>query len=369
MMLMTGAAFADEHAVAEDKDTGNNGFDDFLTAGDDDDDGDGDGHSGLDRRLVDEVTRILESTFAQASGSVSVSVSGDLKDKDFKDGRHFEDGLTATTTADQDLDQENFEASFPDRPLQLVRPDAQHKGLVLVEENLRLLHAIRQPVSTVAVVGKYHSGKSFLLNQIMAKEAGFGHSHHRVEEGFGVGSAVDPQTMGIWVWGRPMKIERSGEEEGGKGTGKPAGPPQWVLLLDTEGFAATNVSENYDAKIFAVATLLSAQLLYNSVKIIDQSDIDYLELLARRTQLFALKAQMTPLPTAAVNTSNSDSKKGKNDGDWTAEDAFSPHLLDFPKLIWVSICLSLFWRSFNLCTFLLTVGHPGLCAEDDPVGA
>ncbi len=49
-------------------------------------------------------------------------------------------GLTTTTTADQDqdhLDQENFEASFPDRP------DVQHKGLM--EENLRLFHAIRQP--------------------------------------------------------------------------------------------------------------------------------------------------------------------------------------------------------------------------------
>ncbi|KAH9406217.1 Guanylate-binding protein, N-terminal domain [Tyrophagus putrescentiae] len=123
----------------------------------------------LDRRLVDEVTRILESTFAQrASGSVSVS--GDLKNKDFKDGRHFE-GFTTTTEQDHHdhQNQENFEASFPDRPLQLVCPDAQHKGLVLEEENLRLLHAIRQPVYTVAIIGKYHhSGKSFLLNQIIA---------------------------------------------------------------------------------------------------------------------------------------------------------------------------------------------------------
>lgn len=46
-----------------------------------------------------------------------------------------------------------------------------------------------------------------------------------------------------------------------------------------------NVSENYDAKIFAVATLMSSFLIYNSVKIIDQADIDYLELLARRTQV------------------------------------------------------------------------------------
>jgi len=50
------------------------------------------------------------------------------------------------------------------------------------------------------------------------------------------------------------------------------------------------------------------------VKIIDQSDIDYLELLARRTQLFALKAQMT--------TQN-----------WSSD--FSPQLLDFPPLLWV----------------------------------
>lgn len=89
----------------------------------------------------------------------------------------------------------------------------------------------------------------------------------------------------------------------------------WLLFLDTEGFAANNVSENYDAKIFAVSTLLSSQLLYNSVKIIDQSDVDYLELLARRTQLFALKAHMSP-------------KKN-----WTSD--FSTQLLQFPSLIWV----------------------------------
>ena len=33
------------------------------------------------------------------------------------------------------------------------------------------------------------------------------------------------------------------------------------------GFAASNVSEMYDAKIFSIATLLSSYLLYNSVKV------------------------------------------------------------------------------------------------------
>src|SRR6218665_912883 len=93
---------------------------------------------------------------------------------------------------------------------------------------------------------------------------------------------------------------------------------QWILFLDTEGFAANNVSENYDAKIFAVASLLSSKLIYNSVKIIDQSDIDYLELLARRTQLFAHKSKM--LPNKII------------DGESPVE---RDDLLKFPHLLWV----------------------------------
>mgnify|MGYP002714385969 CR=1 FL=1 len=97
-------------------------------------------------------------------------------------------------------------------------------------------------------------------------------------------------------------------------------------MLDTEGFAATNISENYDAKIFAVSTLLSSTLLYNSVKIIDQSDIDYLELLARRTQLFALKAVMAP----RTNLSIHDFREPQN-----SIIELDSQILQFPSLIWV----------------------------------
>ena len=37
------------------------------------------------------------------------------------------------------------------------------------------------------------------------------------------------------------------------------------------GFAASNISETYDAKIFSVATLLSSYLIYNSVKVVRPS--------------------------------------------------------------------------------------------------
>ncbi|XP_076316463.1 uncharacterized protein LOC143228907 isoform X3 [Tachypleus tridentatus] len=149
-----------------------------------------------------------------------------------------------------------------DKPLQVVRPDPLHKQLKLVKENLKILKNINGPVATVAVVGKYHSGKSFLMNQLMGKA-----------NGFGIGSSVQPETMGIWMWGKPVLMDLD------------TGQQVSVIFLDTEGFAANNISENYDAKIFAVATLISSHLIYNSVKIVDQSDIDYLELLARRTQV------------------------------------------------------------------------------------
>lgn len=57
------------------------------------------------------------------------------------------------------------------------------------------------------------------------------------------------------------------------------GTSDWFLFLDTEGFDATNVTETYDAKIFSIATLLSDYLIYNSLRQIDQSSIEYLEYL------------------------------------------------------------------------------------------
>ena len=67
------------------------------------------------------------------------------------------------------------------------------RKLVLVEENVKHLHYIKGSVVVVVVVGKFHSGKSFLFNQLMGKQ-----------HGFGIGPSVRPQTMGIWMWGKVM---------------------------------------------------------------------------------------------------------------------------------------------------------------------
>ena len=182
-------------------------------------------------------------------------------------------------------------ATPTDEPVQLVKPDYEHQRLEVIEENVDLLNSIAGAVAVVAVVGPFHSGKSFLMNQLMGKS-----------NGFGIGKYVDPKTMGIWMWGNPMTADLANEGNIS------------IVFLDTEGFSSRNVSELYDAKIFAVTSLLSSFLLYNSVKIINQDDLEYLELLARRTRLFALQAQ--------INKS-------------IYHDSFDHQLLRFPPLIWV----------------------------------
>ncbi|XP_072015443.1 guanylate-binding protein 3-like [Amphiura filiformis] len=210
---------------------------------------------------------------------------------DQTDGTVTETNLEDLT--DSDIIQVEDFVKPDDRPMQLIKPDFTHKKLVMVEENVKALLHLEGAVAVVAVVGKYHSGKSFLLNQLMSKNSGFG---------FRVGPTLRPETMGIWMWGKPSQMEL------------PNGQQVQVVFLDTEGFAGSNVSESYDAKIFAVSALLSSYLIYNSVKIIDQADLDYLELLARRTQLFALRSQLS---------------RAK----WAQD--FNHNLLNFPPLLWI----------------------------------
>ena len=87
---------------------------------------------------------------------------------------------------------EKDDAELWDAPIQLVRPNPKgHEELEIVEEGLKRLAQVPSPLALIAVVGKFHTGKSFLLNQVMRKQ-----------RGFGVGSTVRPETMGIWMWGK-----------------------------------------------------------------------------------------------------------------------------------------------------------------------
>ena len=117
----------------------------------------------------------------------------------------------------------------------------------------------------IDIVGAFHGGKSFLMNQLLGKTSG---------NGFKVGPKIDPETHGVWGW-----VDTDSTFAGGR----------TVIVLDTEGFFTSSSNDLYDARLFSITSLVSSVLIYNTIKIIDNTQIDYLELLAKRTQLFSLK--------------------------------------------------------------------------------
>lgn len=78
------------------------------------------------------------------------------------------------------------------------------------------------PIATVAVVGPYHSGKSFMLNNLAGAVTGSGLQTSSSGAAFQVGQSVDPATRGIWAHhvGRVELGDDRGEAD--------------LVLLDTE---------------------------------------------------------------------------------------------------------------------------------------
>ncbi|KAK7811059.1 hypothetical protein U0070_010218, partial [Myodes glareolus] len=122
--------------------------------------------------------------------------------------------------------------------------------LVVNQEALDILSAIKQPVVVVAIVGLYRTGKSYLMNKLAGKQ-----------KGFPLGSTVQSHTKGIWMWcvPHPEKKEHT------------------LVLLDTEGLGDVAKGDNQnDCWIFALAVLLSSTFIYNSIGTINQQAMDQL---------------------------------------------------------------------------------------------
>lgn len=71
-----------------------------------------------------------------------------------------------------------------------INPDGQ---VLLQEEAATFLRALEGPLSIMAIVGPRHSGKSFLMNQIIGEK-----------EAFNVCHGFDSPSKGLWVWTKPL---------------------------------------------------------------------------------------------------------------------------------------------------------------------
>lgn len=186
------------------------------------------------------------------------------------------------------------------------------------------------------------TGKSFFLNQLTREStqraAGAGH-----DGGFRVGPTTESCTRGIWLWAPEPPIRNAAGER--------------VLFMDTEGLAATDNDERYDAQIFSLGLLLSSLFVFNTMGVIDEGAIDRLYLVSELTKHVCVSADTghgaVPGYTPAGSSKASKSAKkslsmtmGDDDdavGDDADEDvgeddtleasrALAPH---FPPFVWL----------------------------------
>uniref|UniRef100_A0A7S0ES13 GB1/RHD3-type G domain-containing protein n=1 Tax=Hanusia phi TaxID=3032 RepID=A0A7S0ES13_9CRYP len=132
----------------------------------------------------------------------------------------------------------------------------------VTEEAAEFLKSIEYPVSVIAVVGLYRTGKSFLLNRILLEQS----------DGFQVGPTVNPCTKGLWLWNRVMKAQ---DKDGNTVN---------YLIIDTEGIGALDTNSQHDSIIFSLALLLSSYFVYNSVGSIDEGALNNLSLVVNLTK-------------------------------------------------------------------------------------
>ena len=151
-------------------------------------------------------------------------------------------------------------------------------------------------IGILSLVGKYRTGKSFLLNRVLIDK--------KSKNGFDVGPTIKPCTKGIWLWSSPLIINNNYSN-----TSFPA------YLIDTEGLGAYDEEVNHDSKIFLIAILISSLFIYNSFGTIDEVALNNLSLILNLSKSLKIR-----------NNSNS---LNTNDDD---EEEMAKY---FPSLLWI----------------------------------
>ena len=148
---------------------------------------------------------------------------------------------------------------------------------VVQPEAVEFLKELEGPLAVIAVAGKYRTGKSFLLNNVLLELPAVGGGGGG--GGFGVGPSIQPCTKGLWLYTQAIPCASAGE------------PPLQALIIDTEGIGATqNTDDTHDTRIFSLAMLLSSYFIYNSRGCIDEDALASMSLVVNISKSVTVSA-------------------------------------------------------------------------------
>jgi hypothetical protein len=192
--------------------------------------------------------------------------NGNLNNSNISD----EDQLNENETS-KDI-EEITEEYIPPKQTALPFITFEKGKFIISEEAKKLLsQKCNDNMGIISLVGKYRTGKSFLLNRVILDR--------KENLGFDVGPTIKPCTKGIWIWSDPLTI---------KNVHSPTPFP--VYLIDTEGLGAYDEEINHDSKIFLIAILISSLFVYNSFGAIDENQINNLSFVLNLSKTIKIKS-------------------------------------------------------------------------------
>ena len=152
----------------------------------------------------------------------------------------------------EDIEQIN-EKYIPPQQTAIPFITFENGKFIISEEAKKLLsQKCNQNMGIISLVGKYRTGKSFLLNRVILDR--------KEKLGFTVGPTIKPCTKGIWIWSDPLTISNVHSST-----------PFPAYLIDTEGLGAYDEEINHDSKIFLIA-VLSKTIKIKSASIEDNEE-------------------------------------------------------------------------------------------------
>ena len=168
--------------------------------------------------------------------------------------------------------QNNNTLTFPKKQKAIPFVIFQDNKFQIPEEAKNLLTEKEYAnIGIISLVGKYRTGKSFLLNRVILNT--------QQSSGFGVGATFKPCTKGIWIWSDPLIINNSNCTK--------TFP---CFLIDTEGLGAYDEEINHDSKIFLIAIIISSLFIFNSFGAIDETSINSLSFVLNLSKIIKIKS-------------------------------------------------------------------------------